>query len=886
MLPQMRVALSPLSCLLSLLLLLLLLWCSGTACATEQNTVFLPFKVNAPEPDALDKNIHLILEKTVVEKGCELVSSPFARYSSWPPSAEEIGQIAEKTGRNYVAVGTLTQLGVRYSLDISVFNALQPDTPYTYYGEADSVDMLKESVETAVDNILGYINQHIIVASITAAGNVRIDTGAIIRKISTKPGDRYDPEVLRQDLKNVFSMGYFDNVEIEAEDTESGKKIIFRVQEKPLVSKVIFTGADKVKEEDVREAANINENTILNPARVNEGRRRIKELYKSKGYYNASIESVISYPTPEKAEVRFVLREGEKVSIREIVFQGNISYDDDDLEDIIKTSSYKWWYSWLTSAGTLKMDILEQDVSRIAAFYQNHGFIEARVGAPRIEEDGDKLTVIFPIEEGPRFRVGTVDITGDLIEDKQSMLTLLKIRKEEFLNRQVLREDNRRLADLYAEHGYAFAEIMPKVEKRDVEKRVNITLHITKGSLVYFNRIEIEGNTRTRDNVIRRDLAVEEGGLFNSKAIRESTRNLQYLGFFEDVRVTPRPSLSKDQMDVLVEVKEKSTGQFSVGAGYSTSENFMLMGQVKEDNFLGTGKEVSLSGKVSSSTTKYNINYTDPRLFDSKVSVGFDLYSWEKEYNDYTKNTTGGSVRFGHPFFGKWNIYYGYTLKDTELSDISDDASVVIVRSKDIHWTSAANLALVRDSRDNRYIPSKGSRNSVKIEYAGGPLGGDASFTKVEAKTGWWIPMIWDTVFRVKAVAGQAFENEEDRLPVYEHFYLGGMNSIRGFDSYSISPLDEETGEKIGGDKMWYGTVAVIFPVFKDIGMRGELFTDFGNVYATDEDWDFGEYKKSAGFAILWMSPLGPLRLAWGYNLDKQDDEDQSNWDFSMGGSF
>ncbi len=193
-------------------------------------------------------------------------------------------------------------------------------------------------------------------------------------------------------------------------------------------------------------------------------------------------------------------------------------------------------------------------------------------------------------------------------------------------------------------------------------------------------------------------------------------------------------------------------------------------------------------------------------------------------------------------------------------------------------------LSLVRDTRDKMFSPTEGSRNSISVEYAGGPLGGDASFTKVEGSSSWYFPLFWKTVFHVKGAAGQAFENEDDKLPVYEHFFLGGMNSIRGFESASISPLDD--GDKIGGDKMWYGTVSIIFPLIKDMGMDGEIFHDFGNVYAVDEDWDFGTYKKTAGVGLLWSSPLGPIRLAWGFNLDKQDGEDSSNWDFSMGGTF
>ncbi len=878
------------SVLLSVLILAVL-FCSQQVLAMDQNTVFLPLKINAQNPDTIRPLVDGALENALREKGFNLVSRNQAQqmlnYSgSWPPPARTLQAVAAKTGFDYVAIGSLTQLGNQISIDFSVYDALVPRSPFSAFREASTMDGLQQITGETVNDILSYSNRNFTIASIAPAGNVRIDSGAILRKIETQPGDFYDPDKLRQDLKAVFSMGYFDNVEIDSSETDRGKNIVFLVTEKPLIGNVIITGTDELKEEEVIDAANIKTNTILNPSRINDAVQRIKDLYKSKGYYNTEVNAKLSYPTEESAEVRLVVDEGNKITVKEITFQGNSLFDDDELEDVIQTSTYAWWLSWLTEDGLLEMEVLKQDAARIKAFYHNHGFIEAKVGMPTVEQKEDDLFLTFSIEEGTRYRVGTVDIQGDLIKDKHELMSMLKIRKEAYLNRQVLREDSTRLTDLYAEHGYAFSEISPRINKADTGKRVDITLYIDQGSLVYFNRVEIRGNTRTRDNVIRRDLAVKEGGIFDSKAIRSSTQKLQRLEFFEEVTVTPQPTMHEDQMDVIVDVKEKSTGQFSIGAGYSSSEQLMFMGEVSENNFLGTGNRVAFTGTISSKTARYNLNFTNPRLFDSQVSAGFDLYSWEREYDDYTKESTGGALRFGHPLFERWRIYYSYGLSDTNLTDVSDDASQAIIQSQDIHITSAVTGRLVRDTRDRVFAPNRGSRNIINIEYAGGPLGGDAQFTKIDGATSWYFPMFMDTVFHIKGSAGQAFENEDGKLPVYEHFYLGGMNSIRGFESSSISPVDPETGEKIGGDKMWYGNVEIIFPLLPDMGVRGAVFTDFGNVYGVDEDWNFDEIKKSAGVEVLWMSPLGPLRLAWGFNLDQQEGEDASNWDFSMGGTF
>jgi outer membrane protein insertion porin family len=875
---------------LLLLFFLLSIILSNSTLAAQQNTAFLPLRINASDRLDLQRQADKVLAKELGAKNFTMIPRDEAEalvdYSgTWPPPAKTLSRIADKTGYDYVAVGSLTKVGKGIELDVTVFDVLNPGAPEGFFQEISLTGALNTITRDAVKDILGYSNRNFIISSIAPAGNKRIDSGAILRKITTKPGDFYDAAALRQDLKSVFSMGYFDDVAIDVTDSPTGKTVTFVVKEKPLIKTVSFIGSDAISEDDVREAANIAPNTIVNPNKINNAVQRIKGLYKSKGYFNTKVAANLSYPTKDTADVQFKIQEGKKISIKGISFQGNSAYDDDDLEDVIQTGTWNW-LSWLTESGVLKMDVLQQDAGRLAAFYHNNGFIEAKVGEPKVEEKNDALYITFPVEEGPRYRVGTVDIEGDLIEDKTKLISMLAIRKEKFLNRKILRDDTLKLTDLYAEHGYAFAEINPKVNKSKVGKRVDITLKVDKGSLVYFNRVEIRGNTRTRDNVIRRDLTVKEGGIFDSKAIRTSTRKLQRLDFFEDATVTPQPTMDEDKMNVIVEVKEKSTGQFSIGAGYSSSESVLFMGEISENNLLGTGNRLSLSVNLSGITTRFNLSYTNPRFLDSNVSAGIDLFNWKREYDDYTKDSVGGGLRFGHPFFEKWYIYYGYSLDNTTLSDVAENASQIIKDSEDINLTSAIHVRFLRDTLNRRFVPDSGSRNALIVRHAGGWLGGDADFTKLEGTSSWYFPMFWKSIFHIKGAIGQVFASDKKKLPVYERFYLGGMNSIRGFSSTSISPVDPVTNEKIGGDKMWYTNIAVQFPLVEEAGLHGEVFTDLGNVYAVDDSWDFGDFKKTAGVGFMWMSPMGPIRLAWGYNLDKKDGEDSSNWDFTMGGSF
>lgn len=859
--------------------------------AAVSETLFLPIKVtSADDSEKLTANIDKLFREALDPETFIIIdriqAETMADYSgSWPPSVDSLKTIAENAGADNVVLGNLTKLGNSFSLDVKIFDSLNPSNPTYLSSQSQSIDNLTQAIEEIASALTGYTKQGATVATIAPEGNKRIDSGAILRRIKTKAGSIYDPSVLREDLKAIYAMGYFDDVQIDVSDSSSGKKVIFRVIEKPVITSLTYDGQDDLKEQDLKDVVNIQEQSILNPSKINAGVEAIKALYKSKGYYDTQVKANISYPTTETAVVEYKIDEGDKIFIKEITFEGNTAFDDGELAGVIDTGE-KWFMSWLTSAGLLKPDKIRMDAGKLVAFYHNHGYLEAKVGEPVVVQEKKWLYVTFTIEEGPRFRLGTVDITGDLISDKQDILDLLKIRQEEYLSRQQLRNDVLRITDYYSERGYAFADVRPQMNKSASGERIDITININKSDLVYINRISVTGNTRTRDNVIRRDLSIEEGGVFNSKALRTSNQALQRLGYFEEVNITPEPTLNPSQMDIAIDVKEKSTGSFSIGAGYSSVDQLILMGQIAERNFLGRGDTLSLSANLGGSSSRYNLAYTNPRVNDSNLSWGIDLFDTEREYDDYTRDSTGGALRLGYPLFEKVKLYGNYSYTDTTLTDVSDDASYIIRNSQDIHITSALKFSLVRDTRNSYYMPSNGSKNLISVKYAGGPLSGDAQFTKIEGSTSWYFPLFNNYVFHVKGAAGKVIENEDDQLPVYERFYLGGMSSMRGFEYGKVSPKDPDTDERIGGDKMWYSNVEFIFPLAAEQGIFGAVFYDTGSVFNDDEDFSFSDPKQSVGLELRWMSPLGPLRLVWGYNLDPEDDEDSSVWDFSIGGSF
>ncbi len=856
---------------------------------------FLPLKINAADhQDTLRRKADQLLATAAATGKIVTISRQDAEKSldyrqvEWPPALAELRHILPKEAKGYLAAGSLTGLGSKLSLDITLYPLDDPTAKHSFFQEIDREEGLEDGFTALLGQIDTFVNRQNYIAVIKIAGNSRIDTGAIRQRLSSRPGDPYNVTALRKDLKEIFAMGYFNDVRIDSEETPKGREVTFTVTEKPVVGKIKITGTDKKSEEDVRAAIKIKSHSIISDTEIRASVINIRNLYREDGFYDCQVEVKREAGARGRVDLTFAITEGPKVFIKEITFSGNHTFTDSEIKKVITTSE-KNLLSFITDAGLLNKKKLEDDAARIAAFYHNNGFVDAKIGDPEVTQKGKWFYVNFTIDEGERYKCGTITLTGDLIADQDVLRKNIELDREEYFSRKVLRADILRLTDYYADHGYAFAEIDPQLDKDPERKLVNLTLQIHKGKLIHINRINIKGNTRTRDKVIRREIELDEGGIFNATKLKESHEGLQRLDYFEDVNISPEPTLDEDLLDLNVEVKEKPTGKFSVGAGYSSLDHLTFMGEISESNLFGRGQHLSFQANVSSVSNQFNIDFAEPHIFDSKLLVGLNVYNWKRDYDNYTKNSQGGSIRVGFPIWEKlrFNFSYGYDDTSLEVADLLN-VSVEIRDSMDYHVTSAVKFGLSRDTRDRLYAASKGSQNSLTVKYAGGPLGGDNSFTKVEASSSWYIPMplIKSTTFHSSFNVGQIFGNSQGHLPVFEKFYLGGISTIRGFDTGRISPLDPVTGDRIGGDKMFYINLEYIFPLIKEQGLQGVIFHDIGNVYGVDQVWHISRVKRSVGAGIRWLSPLGPLRLEWGYNLDPKADEDTSKWEFSIGGNF
>ncbi|MFC1798932.1 outer membrane protein assembly factor BamA [Thermodesulfobacteriota bacterium] len=849
--------------------------------------LILPFEILAQKKgDYLQTEIPKVIRNQLKLEGAVIVGEGSDANALLKQKDIPVGNIRKlgiKAGADYVVWGSLTWIGKKFSLDAKMAETFGDARPCFFFKEGEGIENLLGSVKELSRDIGLKLFKREKVAKVEIQGVQRIEGDAIREVIKTKPGDVYLARSLSADLKAVYAMGYFDDIRIESEDSPEGKIIVFKVTEKPTIRRIEVSHNKVYKDEEIVEALSIKTGSILNAFQVQQNIERIKGLYKEKNYHNIKVDYQIHPTQQNQADLEFILDEGSKLRVTKIHIAGNKAYDDKKIKKLMETSE-KGFFFWLTDSGELNTDDLNQDVAKLSAFYHNSGYIQAKVSDPQIDYQKDRIEITIKIEEGQQYEVGEVNVAGDLIFSPEELKKKLKIVEEKHFNREVLRKDVLTLTDLYSDEGYAYADISPLVKKNEKALTVDITYQIDKRKLVYFERIIIGGNTKTRDKVIRRQLKVYEQELYKGAALKKGVRNLYRLDYFEDVKVNTSKGSADDKMILNIDVTEKPTGTFSFGGGYSSIETVFVQGAINQRNLFGKGQIAQLKAELGGRSSRYTISFTEPWLFDIPLSAGSDLYNWDYDYDTYVKSSLGGRLRFSYPVFEYTRVRLIYTYDRADIKDVTADASQDIKDLEGINLTSSIYTGIHYDSRDRAINATEGSEHRIGLEYAG--LGGNIGFTKITGKTGWYIPLFWTTIGFVHAKTGFVFEQSGMMLPDYEKFYLGGPNSVRGFGFQDIHLVDED-GAKIGGDKFIQFNLEYIIPLIKKAGLVGVLFTDAGQVYAKDEDMGFDDLRHSVGYGFRWYSPMGPMRLEWGMIVDPRPGEDtDGRWEFSIGGAF
>lgn len=876
------------------LLVVLAVAAYGPALAQEQELVFkkvavFPFIINSKEPlEYLGEKISQEIRDRLKADGFTIIAPEDLKkelsHLTEPLNDASAQQIGRKLGADLVIWGTLIKVGDALSLEgrLLDLSGKMPVTTLKLQGTGlQSLSGLSRQVAQELSlKILGKEK----IVRIVIKGNRRIERDAILGVMQTREGETLSPAHVREDLKAIYKMGYFTDVRMDIGDTPEGRVLTVLVKEKPSIREILAEGNRKVKKDKILEAMNLKPFSVASEGAIKEDINKVQQLYREKGYYQVNITYDLVPVAEHEVNLVLHINEGGKMAIKEIEFEGNKAFSAKELRKVMETKERGFYLvSLISGAGKLNKDNLERDLEKISSFYYNHGYIKAKIGDPKIDIKGDWIYITIPVQEGPEYHVGKIDITGDLLEDKAKILGLIKTPKAKVYSREQLQEDLTILADFYADHGYANADIVPLIKENNETLLVDVTFDIHQGQKVYFERIDIAGNIKTRDKVIRRELRVYEQDLFNATNLKESIKNLRRLEYFEDVNFATTPGSAPNHMNLKITVKERPTGTFGVGAGYSTQDRAVGMVQISQNNLFGRGQQVKVEGVIGTISHRIRASFVEPFLFDRPLSLGIDAFNWERQYSEYNRVSEGGVLRLSHPLKWKFTrLFWMYRFENVQLKNLVPNASETLQQAATIHNTSATSFVVRRDSRDSLFAPTHGSDNSVSTEIAG--LGGDTAFVRYIAESGWYFPLKWDMVGVLHGRAGGMNKLHWGQMPAYELYYLGGIDTIRGFKYAEISPRDPATNERIGGPRFLQLNTELRFPLYKKLGLSGTVFVDAGNVYGPNEVGPF--LRTTAGVGFRWFSPMGPLRVEWGYNLSKHPWERSSAWEFTMGGTF
>lgn len=754
-----------------------------------------------------------------------------------------------------------------------------------------------------------------VVNEIRVEGHLRVEEDAVRLSIQAQEGQPFDPEVVDRDVKAIYRMGFFDDVTVEF--SEDGV-LTYTVAERPYVKGVEILGNDQVSTEDIEAALGMRPRTALDAGRLQEGLQRVLRLYSEAGHVNTRVDYTLTPEDNNQTIITLDIVEGETLLIKEITFEGNKAFTEDELKDVMQTKED--WIIPFTSRGRLDPDVLTNDIALLAALYYDHGYIDHKIDEPIVLTRGKGLEVVIRIEEGERYRVGVVQVGGEIEGDPARLLERVSMTSGQIFRGSRVRNDVTALQRRYADRGYAFADIDPLTRTKPADRLVDVTYMIKRGPLVYFDQVKIAGNVKTRDKVIRRELEVAERERYSSSKVVESRNALLRTGYFKDVTVKTEKTDSEDEVDLVVNVEEAPTGTFSIGAGYSTASSFSFQTSLQERNLFGTGREASVELSLSKDDQDIVLGLVEPRVFDSRVDLGLDVFHRTSEFSTWDSQRTGFATRLSAPLryldlpvvgrrvdrqrqeelddeptFSILDHLHGgigYTLARNKITDVLSTAPSSIEPGDTI--TSAVTPRLSYDTRNHFFVPTEGTRSVMSVKLAG--IGGDNKFMRSDAAVTRYFPVFknfdWGekVALMVGGRIGYAASWTRRELPLFERYFAGGIGSVRGFEYRSLGPRecprntpDCTEPTTVGGNKQLLTKVELHFPILDQWGFRGSLFFDQGQAFGTSENIDIKALKRSVGLGTQWLSPIGPIRLSWAVPLNVEPTDEKEVLGFTIG---
>jgi len=735
-----------------------------------------------------------------------------------------------------------------------------------------------------------------LVTAVEVKGNKSISSNTIISKMKTRVGQPYQDNIISDDLKRLYLLGFFSDIKINSEDYKDGVKVIVAVEERPIIEKITFSGLFKLttREEKIKEQLKSKEGQYLDYPALPEDVRIFKKLYEKIGLAQVEINYQVDLnKDTNKAKIIFTVNEGKRFSIKKITVEGNTSFPAQRILKVMKTKQ-----GWLFNAGVLKEDVLKEDAERIKSFYNHEGYTDAEV-TYTVTKDPKKPFhyITVTIVEGKKYLVGDVTLKGNKdISEKQVMSKLQLCTPGKVFSQESMKQDIAAVQGLYFDRGYISAQVQESTALNALTGRIDISYDIRENDVAYVNKIKIRGNVKTRDKVVRRELRIRPGDRFDGDKLKRSKERLQNLGFFEEVSYDTEDTQTPNQKDLVVEVKESKTGTFSFGGGYSTVDKLVGFVEVEQKNFdwrnfpyfTGAGQDLRLRASFGSTTSSNELSFTEPWMFDYPVAFGFDGYMRKHDRETdvgygYDEKVTGADIHLGKDLTEYIRGTVTYRFDNIKITNISDEATSDLKKEEGTNNVSSVEFAADFDTRDNVYDVKKGDLFANSFQVAGGPFGGDKDFGKYMTRYSHYFPMWRNSVLEIRGRVGlvKAY-GDSQYVPIYEKFFAGGSGTVRGYHERKVGPVDPASRDPLGGESMAIGNIEYTYPIlsflkvaaFYDVGNVWDKLGDIGSSKNAFDVMNAGGWKSGFGLGVRIKTPIGPLMLDYGIPLNKEAGED------------
>jgi outer membrane protein insertion porin family len=732
------------------------------------------------------------------------------------------------------------------------------------------------------------------VVAVEVRGNRIVSTNTILSKIQTKQGLALKQQIVNEDIKRLYATGFFEDVRLEVEDLSEGYKLIVEVDEKPIIKSILLEGAISFKEDKLRKTLGVMEGQILDRKAVKKGEEEIRKLYADKGFRFVDLQTTVNVdPAIKEAVVTIKIYEGKKFKISKISFEGVKAFKPKQLQKLMKTKAKKWFLF-----GNFKEGEFEKDLEKISFFYQKEGYLDVKV-LPEFDYNRDQNTIgiVIRIEEGQHYIAGEIKFKGNTLFPESELWQELEMLPGLTYSQYYVAQDMEKIRQFYANEGYMEARVVPDVKLNSDSGKVDVTYEIQEGDLYFVEKVQIRGNTKTRDKVIRRELRIRPGERFDGKKIEKSKERLQNLNYFEEITYDTEPTdAGANRKDLIFRVKEKRTGELSFGGGVSSIDTFMGFAEISQRNFdilnwprfTGGGQTLSIRGQIGTINQEYDVSFVEPYLFNKPISWGTNLFATAQDNKNtlFGERRMGASTTLSRLFKDVLRVGGGYTLERVELRDVADPAPVSVTEFEGPDWLSRLRAFTTFDNRDNVFSPTKGRVVNLSGELIGSFLGGDQEYYIL--RTGYTEYLTFrkkhQLEFQARLATSQSF-GKSPTTPAYDRFFAGGLGTVRGFDYRKVGP--QEDGEAVGGQTMAIVNLDYTFPLPYLDAFRGVVFIDAGSVSTDSYNIDFGHFAVAIGPGIKVKTPIGPLAFYYGYPIANPDSKNKNGkFEFSLSRSF